>query len=92
MAVVQAIVGHSNPAMTRHYYHESEEALRGVISALPSMTGTIAPEDVEAATRAKVTGILREIESLTEEELSELAAGIKLKQKLLDRLVCDRPN
>ena len=38
LAVVQAIVGHSNPAMTRHYYHESEAALVSAVSALPSIS------------------------------------------------------
>lgn len=37
LAVVQAIVGHSNPAMTRHYYHESEAALQSAIAALPAI-------------------------------------------------------
>ena len=37
LAVVQAIVGHSNPAMTRHYFHESETALRGAVAALPDV-------------------------------------------------------
>ena len=38
LAVVQAIVGHSNPAMTRHYFHESEAALQSAVSALPSIS------------------------------------------------------
>ena len=37
MAAVQSIVGHGSPAMTRHYYHESESALRRVVSALPDV-------------------------------------------------------
>ena len=37
LAVVQAIVGHSNPAMTQHYFHESETALRGAVAALPNV-------------------------------------------------------
>ena len=38
LAVVQAIVGHSNPAMTRHYFHESETALQSAVCALPSIS------------------------------------------------------
>ena len=38
LAVVQAIVGHSNPAMTRHYFHESEAALQSAVTALPSIS------------------------------------------------------
>ena len=37
IAVVQAIVGHSNPAMTRHYFHQSEATLVSAVSALPSI-------------------------------------------------------
>lgn len=35
--VVQSIVGHTNVAMTRHYYHESEGALRAAIAAIPTI-------------------------------------------------------
>ncbi len=36
LAVVEAIVGHSNPAMTRHYTHVSEQAAGLAVAALPS--------------------------------------------------------
>ena len=39
LAVVQSIVGHTSPAMTRHYFHESDEALRGAAAALPDVVG-----------------------------------------------------
>ena len=35
-AVVQAIVGHGNPAMTRHYTHIGEEAAKRAALAMPS--------------------------------------------------------
>ena len=38
LAIVQAIVGHSNPAMTRHYFHEQECALVSAVAALPDVT------------------------------------------------------
>ena len=37
LAIVQAIVGHSNPAMTRHYFHEQESALAAAVAALPNV-------------------------------------------------------
>lgn len=37
LAFVQAIVGHSNPAMTRHYYHNDENALRTATAAIPNV-------------------------------------------------------
>ena len=35
--VVQSIVGHESTAMTRHYYHESVDALRRAVDAIPSL-------------------------------------------------------
>ena len=35
LAVVQSIVGHGSPAMTRHYTHISQEAAQKAINALP---------------------------------------------------------
>ncbi|MBR1836257.1 MAG: tyrosine-type recombinase/integrase [Kiritimatiellae bacterium] len=37
--IVQAIVGHSNAAMTQHYFHVSDDALRGAVAALPDVFG-----------------------------------------------------
>ena len=34
---MEAIVGHSNPAMTRHYSHVGELAASAAVAALPSM-------------------------------------------------------
>lgn len=39
LSVVEAIVGHSNPAMTRHYTHTGEAAALAAVSALPSVMG-----------------------------------------------------
>ena len=37
LPVVQSIVGHCSTAMTRHYYHESEAALRQAVAAIPEL-------------------------------------------------------
>ena len=37
LPVVQSIVGHTSTAMTRHYYHENEDALRAAVAAIPSL-------------------------------------------------------
>ncbi len=37
LPVVQSIVGHSSTAMTRHYYHENEDALRRAVAAVPGL-------------------------------------------------------
>ena len=38
--IVQSIVGHESTAMTRHYYHENETALRQAVAAIPSIGET----------------------------------------------------
>lgn len=35
--IVQAIVGHTNEAMTRHYFHVSDTALQGAVAVLPDV-------------------------------------------------------
>lgn len=37
LATVQSIVGHTSTAMTRHYYHPSEDALRQAVNAIPAV-------------------------------------------------------
>ncbi len=39
LSVVESIVGHSNPAMTRHYTHTSELAAASAVNSLPSVMG-----------------------------------------------------
>jgi integrase len=50
LAVVEAIVGHSNPAMTRHYTHVSEAAAGAAVASLPSILSD-AVAALPAATR-----------------------------------------
>jgi integrase len=49
LSVVESIVGHSNPAMTRHYTHTSEAAAISAVAALPSLMGTPPPAALPAA-------------------------------------------
>lgn len=35
--IVQAIVGHTNAAMTHHYFHVSDDALQGAVAVLPDV-------------------------------------------------------
>jgi len=39
LSVVEAIVGHSNPAMTRHYTHVGDVAAGQAVAALPAIAG-----------------------------------------------------
>jgi integrase len=64
LAVVESIVGHSSPAMTRHYTHVGELAAGQAVAMLPSIMGTAgttaprtAPEDALSKVRAIVESI-----------------------------------
>lgn len=39
LAIVEAIVGHANPAMTRHYSHVGEDAAASAVALLPDVLG-----------------------------------------------------
>jgi len=55
LAVVQSLVGHGSPAMTRHYTHISKESAEKAINALPMSNSDDgkAPSDSEIIVRIK---------------------------------------
>ena len=55
LAAVQAIVGHTSTAMTRHYYHENEDALRRAVDAIPAIGAPAAPAAQTVAASARLT-------------------------------------
>jgi integrase len=64
LAVVESIVGHSNPSMTRHYTHIGELAATRAVAALPcligdakSKSGTPAAEETLSKARAIIKTI-----------------------------------
>jgi len=64
LSVVEAIVGHSSPAMTQHYTHTGEAAARLAIGSLPGLT-----EDNPARTpAARLARLLAKAEKLTPEK------------------------
>lgn len=80
LAVVQAIVGHSNPAMTRHYFHESRESLQIAVDALPDVTGTITPETAPNGPSAKIEAFRAIVDGMTKEELKQAKAYLKTRK------------
>jgi len=50
LSVVESMVGHSNPAMTRHYTHTSELAAASAVNSLPAVMGDM-PALLPAKTR-----------------------------------------
>lgn len=74
LALVQSIVGHSNPMMTAHYFHARTDALANAVNALPAVMGetidaeaSTSPADGETAAGATAT-----------------AAGAKARMQALD--------
>lgn len=64
LAAVQAIVGHTSTAMTRHYYHENEDALRRAVEAIPAIGAPAAPAAQTAATPARPTTPAQRLKAL----------------------------
>ena len=81
LAIVQAIVGHSNPAMTMHYYHEDAKAVKGAIDGLPDVAGMKALPEPPNATRATLDGITAKIATLTDKELAILIKEASAEKK-----------
>jgi integrase len=70
-AVIQASVGHANPAMTAHYTHVNEGTARDVARALPAFSGNGEPR------REPLPGWAKElVESLTEKNVETIKAEL----------------
>ena len=98
--IVQSIVGHESTAMTRHYYHENEEALRQAVAAIPVIgtDATRAPAVARAApvattplasTSSRTEAIparLRRLERLFVKGLISEAEHAATRQRILDEM------
>jgi integrase len=76
LAVVESIVGHSNPAMTRHYTHIGELAAGRAVAALPAVIGDARPETPERREAATLREIRAIAESITAESWQEKKAAL----------------
>jgi integrase len=65
LAAVQAVVGHSNPAMTRHYLHADQSVVKTAVYALPDVTGAVPTPDPADTAKAEKTSILTTLEGMT---------------------------
>jgi len=81
LAVVEAIVGHSNPAMTRHYTHVGELAAGQAVAALPAI-GRQNTEGPRKSARAKLLS-KRDQEFVAILENSSAVTWIKDRERLL---------
>jgi integrase len=63
LAVVESIVGHSNPAMTRHYTNVGEAAASLAVAALPSVMGGVITAEPQ---KRDAEAVLREAAAIAE--------------------------
>ncbi|MCR5414414.1 MAG: site-specific integrase [Kiritimatiellae bacterium] len=76
LALIQSIVGHTSTAMTRHYFHESEDALKNAVAALPDVGGAIALPDGAARSVAVPCAFCAILDGMTREQLEAARAEI----------------
>jgi integrase len=67
LPVVESIVGHGNPAITRHYVHIGEDSIQKAIEALPMGTKSL-PVDSPNQKLIKIREILESADKLSERE------------------------
>ena len=81
LAVVESIVGHSNPSMTRHYTHVGELAAGQAVNALPSVMGDTVPALPPANPLERISEIAKTMTGKSwktdREEIVRLTAMIK---------------
>jgi integrase len=78
-SVVQSLVGHDSPSMTRHYTHIGLATAQNAIKTLPSITAAgIAEAEVSPETKqAEFKKIVDAVSGLSDEFLKELTRKIK---------------
>ena len=89
LALVQSIVGHSNPMMTSHYFHARTDALANAVGKLPAITdGTPDADIIEADavtttpdTETRLQAFMAAFDALTADERKEAARWIAKRQR-----------
>ncbi|OGV56653.1 MAG: hypothetical protein A2X49_08720 [Lentisphaerae bacterium GWF2_52_8] len=76
MAIVQSLVGHGNPAMTRHYTHIGTESARQAIAALPTLTSKSL--DIKQSRSKLINSLIEKLNEQDEETLRKAAILFKI--------------
>jgi integrase len=63
LAVVESLVGHSSPAMTRHYTHVGELAAGRAVACLPNVMGEVTKAEPQ---KRDAEALLREVKAIAE--------------------------
>jgi integrase len=76
LAVVESIVGHSNPAMTRHYTHVGELAAGQAVALLPAVIGKVQKEPKQQDPAVVLRKVKTIAESITENNWEQKTAAL----------------
>lgn len=76
LAVVESIVGHSNPAMTRHYTHVGELAAGRAVALLPAVIGDEKPQKPERDLSADLRKAQALVKSMTAKNWRQTKASL----------------
>jgi integrase len=76
LSVVESIVGHASPAMTRHYTHTSEQAAAAAVNLLPAVLGDTPAPALPPVKMIDAAPIRALAESLTGKNWREVKAEI----------------
>lgn len=76
LETVRGLVGHGGETMTRAYVHQSAEAIRSAVEALPALAPTLTLTDGSANTSAKLKTAMALVLDLNDKELEELTKKI----------------
>lgn len=71
MALVQKIVGHSNPMMTAHYFHENQEEFKKAAAVLPDITTREERKALPAPATSRLDTFKTLVQTMTDAELQE---------------------
>lgn len=82
--IVQAIVGHTNAAMTAHYFHVSEEALSGAVAGLPDVFGSKAAALPAHQDEATVAGEVEAAAPVETEAFETVPVSVAKVARMLD--------
>ena len=92
LPVVQSIVGHTSTAMTRHYYHENEDALRRAVEAIPAIEdlrrsgGEVAANHLRGTSHQSIEARLNELLDLRSKNVISKREYSSARQRILSEI------
>jgi integrase len=76
LAVVESLVGHSSPALTRHYTHIGELAASNAVATLPAVMGDSKPDPPKSAPEVILNQIRAIVEKMTGKDWRKKKAAL----------------